>query len=299
MPTRPLFETLKRAGPSAPDPFPKYIKINQLTTLRKPTSPTHQTPPFVFHGAAAVGAGGHGCGFRGGVYLGHAAQHPGDGVGAGEDLVAVLPDGAGAADAGDLFDDGLDFHPGAQGEGDEAAGGLDLAGGAAPGLPHLGEDLAEPQLVRVHRDVELAATGVDKFGNPGGAGRPGPGGDVLGFLGFGLLFAKAQHLLVPAAVPVDGHALKAHFIGHEVHLSDVFRRGLAGEVHRLGDRVVGVFLEGRLDADVPLGGGFVGGDEEAAEILGNFLDVPDGARLGDVAHEFRGVKAPAPGQLFE
>ncbi len=70
----------------------------------------------------------------------------------------------GAADAGDLLDDGVHLDPGAQGQGDEAAGGLDLAGGAAPGLAHLGEDLAEAHVVLVHRDVELAAAGGDELG---------------------------------------------------------------------------------------------------------------------------------------
>ena len=53
----------------------------------------------------------------------------------------------GAADAGDLPDDGVDVDPGAQGQRNQAAGGLDLAGGAAAGLAHLGEDLAEARLV--------------------------------------------------------------------------------------------------------------------------------------------------------
>ena len=96
------------------------------------------------------------------------------------------PGGAGAADAGDLLDDGVDLDPGAQGQRDEAAGGLDLGGGAAPGLAHLGEDLAEAQVILVDGDVEFAAAGGDEFGDAGGALGPGPGGDVLqlgGFLG--------------------------------------------------------------------------------------------------------------------
>ena len=101
-----------------------------------------QAAGFVFDGAAAVGAGGHSGAGGGGLHLGHLGEDSSDGVGAGENLVAVLPDGAGAADAGDLFDDGVDLHPGAQGQGDEAAGGFDLGGGAAPGFAHLGEDFA-------------------------------------------------------------------------------------------------------------------------------------------------------------
>ena len=90
-----------------------------------------------------------------------------------------------AADAGDLFDDGVDLDPGAQGQGDEAAGGFDLVAGAAAGLAHLGEDLAEAQVVVVHRNVKLAAAGGDQLGRPGGPLGPGPGGGVFQF-GLGL-----------------------------------------------------------------------------------------------------------------
>ena len=145
-------------GPTAPGPPPAI----SLTTPRKPATPTHQTPPLMFHGAAAVGAGAHGGEGGGrGVYLGHVGQDLGDGVGAGEDLAAVLPDGAGAADAGDLLDDGVDLDTRAQGQRYEPAGGLDLRRSAAPGLAHLGKDLAETMIVSVDRDVEFAAAGFN------------------------------------------------------------------------------------------------------------------------------------------
>ena len=85
-----------------------------LTTPAEPARAADQTAAFGFDGPAAVGAGAHGVqGGLGWVHLGHVGQHLGDGVGAGEHLGAVLPVGAGAADAGDLFDDGVDLDPGA------------------------------------------------------------------------------------------------------------------------------------------------------------------------------------------
>ena len=111
--------------------------------------------------------------------------------------------------------------------------------------------------------------------------------------------AEAQDLFVPAAVPVDGDALEAQLVGREIDLAHVVGGGLLGEVHRLGDGVVGVLLEGRLDLDVPVGGGFVGGDEEAAHVLGDLLDLPDGAGLGDALHELRGIEAPLFGHFFK
>ncbi|HYA15332.1 MAG TPA: hypothetical protein VEF33_13440, partial [Syntrophales bacterium] len=83
-----------------------------LTTPRKAAGAADQAAAFGFDGAAAVGAGTHGGqGGFGWVHLGHAGQDLGDGVGAGEHLGAVLPVGAGAADAGNLFDDGVDLDP--------------------------------------------------------------------------------------------------------------------------------------------------------------------------------------------
>ncbi len=131
-------------------------------------------------GAAAVGAGAHGdavLGLVGQVQLGGFGQDFGDGVGAGEHLAAVGPVGVGAADAADLFDDGVEFDAGPEGQGDEPAGGLDLGGGAAAGFAHLGEDFAEAHFIFVDGDVEFAAAGIDQFGDPQGAGGAGPGGD--------------------------------------------------------------------------------------------------------------------------
>ena len=255
----------------------------------------------MFDGAAAVGAGAHGDAVFGlvvQIHLGGFGQDLGDGVGAGEHLAAVGPVGVGAADAADLLDDGVEFDAGPEGQGDEPAGGLDLGGGAAAGLAHLGEDLAEAHFIFVDRDVELAAAGVDQFGDPQGAGGTGPGGDGGNFV-LGLVGAEAQDLLIPAAVPVDGDALEAQLIGQEIDLADVFGGGGGGEIHRLGDGVVGVLLEGRLNADVPLGRDVVGRDKEAADVLGDFLEVPDGAGLGDAAHELAAVEALLAGHLFK
>ena len=287
---------MKKSGNQG-ESFPLALSRNPLATPGEAAGAADQAAAFGFDGAAAVGAGAHGGHGGGGrVHFGHVGQHFGDGVGAGQHLAAVLPVGAGAADAGDLLDDGVDLDAGTQGQGDETAGGLDLGGGAAPGLAHLGEDLAEAQVVLVDGDVEFAAAGVDEFGDPGGALGAGPGSDVLQL---GLVLAEAQDLLLPAAVPVDGDALEAQVKGHEVGFPDIVGGGQLGEVHRLGHGVVGVFLPGGLEANVPLGRDFVGGDEEAPHVLGDFLEVPDGAGAGDGLHEFGAVKAPALGQFFE
>ncbi len=74
---------------------------------------------------------------------------------------------------------------------------------------------------------------------------------------------------------------------------------MVGEVDGLGDGVVGVALEGRLQLDVPLGGDVVGGGEHAAPALGHVVDVARRALVGDALHERLGVEALAPRDLFE
>ena len=101
--------------------------------------------------------------------------------------------------------------------------------------------------------------------------RAGRGRGVM-YCSWGLLVAEAQDLFLPAAVPVDGDALEAQLKGHEVDLPHVVLGGLLGEVHRLGDGVVGVFLEGGLEADVPLGRDVVGGDEDPSDVLRDLLE---------------------------
>ena len=81
---------------------------------------------FVDHLAAAIRAGTHVRSAFGGLDLGVVADHPADGIRAGEDLVAVDPGRRGAADPGKLADDGTHGDAGAQGQGNQSAGGLDL-----------------------------------------------------------------------------------------------------------------------------------------------------------------------------
>ena len=74
--------------------------------------------------------------------------------------------------------------------------------------------------------------------------------------------------MLPAAVPVNGDPLQAQGVGRQIDLAHVVGGGLVGEVNRLGDRIVGELLEGRLKLDVPEGGDLVGGDEEVPQVPG-------------------------------
>ena len=60
--------------------------------------------------------------------------------------------------------------------------------------------------------------------------------------------------------------LQPDSIGQQVDLLDVVGGGVVGEVDGLGDGVVGVLLEGRLQPDVPLGRDVVGGGEHLLHV---------------------------------
>ena len=244
----------------------------------------------------------------------------GDGVGAGHNGDALLPQAGGAADALELLDDLLGVHAGPDGHGHQAGGGLGLAGAAA-GPAGVGKDLADAGLVVVDRDIEVAAADLHLLGVAHGDLGPGPGqeaavgagadqaaaavavglqhgvhhgvaGGVLGGLVLAVVdLADVEHLLVPAAVPVDGGALAAQGVGQAVDLGHVLLAGGVGEVHRLGHGVVGVALEGGLHLHVPDGGDVVGADEDPLDAIGNLVDVGQGALLHHLFHQRLGVEA--------
>ena len=129
---------------------------------------------------------------------------------------------------------------------------------AAAGFAVVGEDLTDALVVVIDGDVQIAAADLDPFG--GAVGHIGTRARVI-FAHGGLLrgvalvldLADVEHLLVAAAVPVDGHALAVELEGQPVHLSDLLAGGVVVEADRLGDGVVGIFLEGGLHADVEPG----------------------------------------------
>ena len=63
------------------------------------------------------------------------------------------------------------------------------------------------------------------------------------------------------------------------------------EVDRLGNGVVGVFLESRLHTGMIQGGHIVGAHKDPTDIGGNLVDMGDGALLGNALHQFLGIQA--------
>ena len=115
-------------------------------------------------------------------------EHMADGVGAGEDHFALVPGRDRAADAAELFDNGVGVDAGAQGEGNEPRNRLGVRGGAAAGFAHLREHFAEAVVVGVDIDIQGAAAGLGFIGAAVGDGGPrtrdgcvpGAAGTVLG-----------------------------------------------------------------------------------------------------------------------
>src|SRR5450759_3479702 len=274
----------------------------------------HRAAALVPHVAAAVGASalrhlGEGelrlrsagrC--RSGA--GHVAplERLADGVGAAQRGVGAHAVGHVAADAFELFHDLAGRGALLESEGDKPAQCFGVARSATAGLAHVGEDLAGSVLVVVHDDEQLAAARVHALRLAAEQLRPrGPrGGDASrGRVTLFLALTDVEHLLLAAAVAVDGDALAAAAEGQQVDVLDVVAGGLVGEVDRLGDGVVGALLEGRLQLDVPLRGDVVGGGEDLLHVRGHAVEVPHGAHLGDLLHELVAEEAALPRDLLE
>ena len=68
-----------------------------------------------------------------------------------------------------------------------------------------------------------------------------------------------EHLVLTAAVAIDGNAFAPQLMGQSKDLVDIRDRGVRGQIDGLGYRVVHVFLKGGLDADMPFGCDAMGG----------------------------------------
>ena len=90
-------------------------------------------------------------------------QHAGDGIGAGEYGFTLLPGNRRAAYTAHLPDNRGDVHPGPQRQRYEAAGRFQLRRGTAARFPEVGEDFADAVLVRINRNVDIAAAGGNPF----------------------------------------------------------------------------------------------------------------------------------------
>ena len=179
-------------------------------------------------------------------------QHPGHGVGDGQEQAFFLEHRIFAADALELAHDVGHVHARAQGQGHEPADGLGLGRDRAAGFADGGEDLEGLAVNLVDREIEFAEARFDLLGEAENDVRP----HAHLALGLGLggccgAVARAQDLPRFAAVAVDGHALAAEFIGQPVDFPNVFLGGGIGQVDGLGHGVVGVFLEGGLHLEVP------------------------------------------------
>ena len=99
--------------------------------------------------------------------------------------------------------------------------------------------------------------------------------------------------LVPAAVPVDGDPFTAKLEGEGEDPQDVVDRRLVGEVHGLGDAVVGEPLESRLDSDVLGGRDLHRRDEQVPQIVGDAADAREITLPRHLSH-FGFADAPLP-----
>lgn len=98
--------------------------------------------------------------------------------------------------------------------------------------------------------------------------------------------------LVPAPVPVGCGPLAPELVGEGEDLENVLDRRPVGQVHGLGDSVVGELLEGRLDPDVLLWRDLHRRDEQVPQVLWNALDALEGPLPCDLSHQRLAAYAP-------
>ena len=137
-----------------------------------------QASVFMDHLAAAVRAGTHSRIIFLNLDLSEITDDLADGIRAGKHLMPVAPGRAWAADPGYLFEDRRQADTGTQGQGYHTTGGLNLGGGTAAGLAHLGKDFANPPVVAVDRHIQFSTAGGNSFGDPFGSRRSGSGIDL-------------------------------------------------------------------------------------------------------------------------
>ena len=221
----------------------------------------------------------------------------GDGVRAGKDTTAFFPRWGRAADGAELFDDDLDVNAGTQRQRHQPTDGFQLGGRASACLTHRHKDFERTAvLVRIDRDIQVAAAGRDLGRRAHDDLGPGPGayfafGDLLFFLRR-VFCADAQDLLGTAVIAIDGQALAAHLVGEHVGMAHIVDRRVFVEVDGLGNGVVRVFLEDRLHLDVPFGDDVVGRHERAADLRRDVGDLLDRALFGYLFHELARIQAP-------
>ena len=241
-------------------------------------------------------AAGH---LAGADHIGDLLDPPGDCVRAGGAAHPVPPDGGRTADPAQLLQDFVDRNAGAQRNGHQPRGGLRL-GGAAARLAGGGEHLTDAVLIVVDGDVEVAAADLHALGNPAGDLRARTRENGVGGCGrLGIDRTDVEHLVLPAAVAVDGDPLTAQLKGQTVDLGHVLVTGLVGEVYRLGDGVVHMILEGGLHLDMVGGTDVVRADEHFADVLGDLLNVGERAGPGDLLHQLVRVEAALLEHTFQ
>ncbi len=86
--------------------------------------------------------------------------------------------------------------------------------------------------------------------------------------------------------------LSPHFLDRAPGFGYIAYRCLCGQVYRLGDGIVRIFLEGGLNAHMLLGGDVKGGAEQLLQILGQASDILYAAPPGQLRFEIRGINPP-------
>ena len=110
--------------------------------------------------------------------------------------------------------------------------------------------------------------------------------------------SRREHLHVPTAVAIHRDALAVQRVRQLVDLTHVVLCCFIREVARLADGAVGMLLERRLHANVPLGRHVVRRHEHSLPCLRHFVEA-DVPRLPNALHQLVGIPAFSLGDLHE
>lgn len=166
-----------------------------------------------------------------------------------------MPHGGLAADAAQLANEGFQLDAGTQSQRGKPGNGFQLGRSTAAHLAHLHKDLTGSLIISIDGNIHVATAGFQALRDAAGYFRARSGGKLTFGLRAGL---GAEHLVFPAAIPVNSYALTTKLIGKLVGALDIFFGGSIGEIDGFADGVIRVCLKSGLHADMPLGADIVG-----------------------------------------
>ena len=205
-------------------------------------------------------------------HLAHLDNGSCNSIRAGSAFESGLTNGAGAADSFKLGKNLVLGNSRAKSDRNKSCGCFAL-GRTAAAFSGAGENFANSVFIAVNGDEKASAADLHLFGCAPGKSRSGSRNNGVHCRNFRFLFLfflgpDGKNLAVAASVTINGGAFASEFICKNISFLNFFAGCAVGEVYGFGNGVVGIFLECRLDSDMPFGSDIVCADENSSDIFG-------------------------------